>query len=357
MLANQVSDREAIVPPSTPTHRLRTTGDAGRVAAVAAGVTPLPNFMNGISSYSMWWVIMHYDWYLYHGRFDYLQEQKEYLLSLLDLFTQYTDEEGKEKLHGVGMRFIDWPSARNETAVHAGLQALLAMTFDRGARLCEYLNEPQKADSYQKIADKMKRYRPETGQSKQAASLLALSGILDAKQADLEIISVDGTRNFSAFYGYYMLQAQAMAGNYSSALDNISRFWGGMIDLGATTFWEEFDIDEAQNAAPIDGFIPEEKLDYHRETGKECYVGLRRSLCHSWASGPTPWLSEHVLGIQVLEPGCKTVRIAPNLGNLQWAEGTFPTPLGIIKVRHEKQADGKVKSKIEAPKGMKVVQE
>ncbi len=317
--------------------------------------TPLPNYMNGISSYSMWWIIMHYDWYLYQGRLDYLQEQKNYLLSLLQLFTQYVDENGKEQLHGAGMRFIDWPSNGNEIAVHAGLQALLSMVFDRGARLCEYLDEPQKAASFQKIADKMKRYKPETGPSKQAASLLALSGIMDAKQADAEIISVEGTKNFSAFYGYYMLQAQALAGNYEGALNNISRFWGGMIDLGATTFWEEFDIDEAKNAAPICDMVPEGKLDYHRQTGKECYIGLRRSLCHSWASGPTPWLSEHVLGIRVLEPGCKKIRIAPNLGNLNWVEGTFPTPFGLIKLRHEKQADGKVQSKVEVPKEITVV--
>jgi len=28
--------------------------------------TPLPRFMNGISSYSMWWIIMQHDWYQFH---------------------------------------------------------------------------------------------------------------------------------------------------------------------------------------------------------------------------------------------------------------------------------------------------
>src|SRR3546814_19316361 len=47
--------------------------------------TPLPQWLNGISSYSLWWIIIHRDWYLYHGDLEYLQEQMEYLTGLLDL--------------------------------------------------------------------------------------------------------------------------------------------------------------------------------------------------------------------------------------------------------------------------------
>jgi hypothetical protein len=39
---------------------------------------------------------------------------------------------------------------------------------------------------------------------------------------------------------------------------------------------------------------------------------------------------------------------------LKWVEGTYPTPLGPIQVRHERRADGSVKSEIKAPKGVKV---
>ena len=85
-------------------------------------------------------------------------------------------------------------------------------------------------------------------------------------------------------------------------------------------------------------------------------MGFRHSLCHGWASGPTAWLSQTVLGIKPMEPGFKRVRIAPQLGNLKWAEGSYPTPLGPIHVRHERQPDGTVKSKIDAPSGMAVEQ-
>ena len=32
------------------------------------------------------------------------------------------------------MRFLDWPSSANNAGVHAGLQAMLLMTLESGAR-------------------------------------------------------------------------------------------------------------------------------------------------------------------------------------------------------------------------------
>ncbi len=35
-------------------------------------VTPVTGWMNGISSYSMWWILIHEDKYQHHGNLDYL---------------------------------------------------------------------------------------------------------------------------------------------------------------------------------------------------------------------------------------------------------------------------------------------
>jgi hypothetical protein len=59
-----------------------------------------------------------------------------------------------------------------------------------------------------------------------------------------------------------------------------------------------------------------------------------------------------VLGVSPAEPGFSKVKIEPKLGRLQWAEGSYPTPKGPIRVRHEKQADGSVKSDITLPPGV-----
>ena len=129
-----------------------------------------------------------------------------------------------------------------------------------------------------------------------------------------------------------------------------------MLDLGATTFWEDFNLDWLPDAAPIDALVPAGKKDIHGDYGAYCYKGFRHSLCHGWASGPTSWLSEYVLGVKVIEPGCRTLRVEPHLGDLQWAEGTFPTPYGEVQIRHEKQADGTIRSQIQAPEEVKILQ-
>jgi hypothetical protein len=318
----------------------------------ARDITPLPGWMNGISAYSMWWILIHRDLYKNQGDLEYLRKQQKYLVGLLDLLIEKTND-NKENLDGT--RFLDWPSSENPQGIHAGLQAMMVMSMEAGAELCTILDEPAQAAKCKAAASRLKLYVPDINGSKQAASLLALAGLVDAKKANTEVISQGECERFSTFYGYYMLQAKAKAGDYTGALNCIRNYWGGMLDMGATTFWEDFDLAWTKNAAPIDELVPEGKDDIHGDFGAYCYKNLRHSLCHGWASGPTSWLSEHVLGVSVVEPGCKTIRIQANLGDLTWAEGTYPTPMGVMKIRHDKQADGSVKSKIDAPKGVKVL--
>ncbi len=329
-------------------------------------ITPLPGWMNGISSYSIWWLLIHRDWYYYQGNKDYLKAQQPYLTGLLQLLISKINEQGVEQLDG--NRFLDWPSNANPTAINAGLQALMVQAMRAGEELCSVLGETALAAECQQMESKLKKAATKVAQpllkstlpadapgQKQAASLLALAGLLDPVKANSQYLEVNGANGFSTFYGYYMLKAMSAAGNYQGALDIIRTYWGAMLDLGATTFWEDFNMNWLPDAAPITALVPAGKKDIHGDYGDYCYKGFRHSLCHGWASGPTAWLSEYILGIQVVEPGCKVVRIAPQLGDLNWVEGTFPTPYGIIRVRHEKGSDGLIRSQIEAPEEIQII--
>lgn len=326
---------------------------------------PLPAWMNGISSYSIWWLLIQRDWYMHTGDLKYLAGQKEYLAGLLDMLMSRVGEDGTEHLDGG--RFLDWPSEPNRKAVDAGLHSLMIMAMDAGAGLCDILGESSRAKRCRKTLELLKkssgaaswleslsRDNPSSLGNKQAAALMTLSGEVPAAEACDKCIISGGAAGFSTFYGYYMLEAMAAAGRYSEAMDMIRSYWGGMLDLGATTFWEDFDLSWKDNAARIDSLVPEGKKDVHRDYGGYCYKGFRHSLCHGWASGPTSWLSRHVLGIEILSPGCRRIRVTPHLGDLEWVEGTFPTPSGPVYVRHEKNGC-KVISEIKAPKGVKVV--
>lgn len=317
-------------------------------------ITPVPQWMNGISTYSMWWIIIHRDWYFHNGNLDYLKEQRAYLRQLLPHIISKIGPDNREKLDGT--RFLDWPSSENKPGVDAGLQAMMVWALKAGSDICKILGEDALKKDCDKAVERLKKYVPPHNNSKQAAALLALTEIMPADLANREVLSVGGAENFSTFYGYYMLQAMAKAGDYTGALNAIRSYWGAMLSLGATTFWEDFNLRWVPGASRIDELPRAGRKDIHGDFGGYCYVGFRHSLCHGWASGPTPWLTEHVLGIKVIEPGCKVVRISPNLGDLKFAEGTFPTPSGILKVKHTKTADGKIKSEINAPADIKIIQ-
>lgn len=314
--------------------------------------TPLPGWMNGMSSYSLWWIITHRDFYLYNGDLEYLKEQHGYLSELIKQITSKIDSNGKEKLDGG--RFLDWPTSENPEVIHSGLQALMLITMEAGKDISVWLNDKLLEDKCSEAIKLLNSHKPPSHNNKQAASLLSLAGMMPTEQAS-KVILKNGADDFATFYGYYMLEALAKDGKYSEGIDVITDYWGAMLDLGATTFWENFNYNERFNAVAIDQLPDESKFNIHSDGGDYCYIGLRASLCHGWASGPTSWLTNHVLGIQVIEPGCKVLRISPNLGDLNFVEGSFPTPFGIVKVKHIKQADGSVVSDIDAPKVIRLI--
>ena len=316
-------------------------------------VTPVSAWMNGISSYSMWWILIHEDWYLHHGNLDYLKQQQPYLTALLKRLTTYVAEDGREKLDG--MRFLDWPTADNKVAVHEGLQAMMTLTMESGARLTDILGDKDTAKVCTDTALLLRKHVPESSGRKSPAALLSIAGFRDPAEVSNNVLKKDGPADLSTFYGFYVLNALAKSNDIDTGLDFISRYWGGMLDQGATTFWEDFDLAWTKDAGPIDQLVAPGKKDLHGDFGAHCYIGFRHSFCHGWAGGPTAWLSKNVLGVTPVAPGFAQVRISPNLGHLAWAEGTYPTPKGTIHVRHDKQADGSIKSVVKLPDGVERV--
>jgi hypothetical protein len=315
--------------------------------------TPAEKWMNGMPSYTLWWIRCQHDWYRYTGDLAYLKTHRDYIKAVFANLAKHISAENRCALPS---GFLDWPTQHNRKAVDAGMHALMLMTFEDGARLAAALEDADLEAQCKAGAARLRHYAPEPEGSKQAAALLSLAGLSDAKAVNV-LLAKDGVQGVSTFYGYYMLEAMAKAGNVQGGISTVRDYWGGMLDMGATSFWEDFNVAWTNNAFRIDELPAAGKKDIHGDYGEFCYKGFRHSLCHGWSSGPAAWLIEHVLGIQVADVGCKTVRVKPFLGDLQWAEGSFPTPQGVVNVRHERLADGSIRSDIQAPDGVKIVRE
>lgn len=112
----------------------------------------------------------------------------------------------------------------------------------------------------------------------------------------------------SVYAAQYLLEALFENGQGKAALDEMiapgDRSWRHMIDSGATITWEAWD----QRYKP--------NQDWN----------------HAWGAAPANLLPRFVLGVHVSRPGWSEAEIQPHPGDLQFANGTIPTPRGTIRV-------------------------
>lgn len=314
--------------------------------------TPLPGWMNGMCSYSLWWIIIHRDLYNYQRDEEYLRLQLPYLQGLVAQIDGLIDENGYEHLDG--SRFLDWPTSECHDDITSGLHSLCTMAMEAVADIAGVLGDAKLEKTASNAVKRLLKVQYPVTVCKQTAALALLAGTCGDTAAATRSILDEGPQNFSTFYGYYMIEALAKVGKYEEAVDIIQQYWGKMIELGATTFWENLNWSDVANAAHIDEIVPEGKTDIHADCGAYCYKGLRMSLCHGWASGPTPWLTRHVLGIAPVPGKELKYAIEPHLVGCTRAEGSLPTPLGAITVSHRRLSNGKIESEVKAPQGVKI---
>jgi alpha-L-rhamnosidase len=312
-----------------------------------------PKWMNGIGAYSLWWILTQEQWYLHHGNRDYLERQRAYLGRLLPKLFRSVDATGRERLDG--WRFLDWVTedSENEADIHAGFQGLFVRAMEAAIRCCVWLGEARLANECRGCVMQLRKSTPKLTKNKQANALLALAGFQDPGCLNRVSLAVEPLTDLTPFLAYAVLEARALAADYGGCLQLIRDYWGAMLDLGATTFWEDFDHSWIANTGRIDELVLDGRRQFPIGFGR-CASGVRMSLCHAWSCGVTAWLSEHVLGIRPIEPGSRTIRLAPHLAGLEWAEGTVATPRGIVGVRHIQNKDGSIATQIEAPEGVEI---
>jgi hypothetical protein len=100
-----------------------------------------------------------------------------------------------------------------------------------------------------------------------------------------------GAEGMSTFMSYYILKAVASF-NKKTAISMMKEYYGAMLDKGATTFFEDFDMQWVENSCRIDELPQEGQRDIHGDFGAYCYKGFRHSLCHGWSAGVLQFIKE-----------------------------------------------------------------
>lgn len=317
---------------------------------------PLPCWFGNIPTYSFWFILILYDYYMRVGKKSFVLEFMPYIDGILRQLDDCVDERGnidysKCNADGRGGFFIDWPTCAKPDA-KIGNNYLFIYVLKHLKRLYNQLNL-QENPLCDKLISELSKINDADVTVKQIVALGYFADMIRKEDAAKKL-SDGGAKGLSTFMSYFILKALTESADAATALDVMKEYYGGMLSRGATTFWEDFDIDWLRNSGRIDEITPDNLLDLHGDFGDYCYRGFRHSLCHGWACGPVQFLIEEILGVQIVDAGCATVRIKPNLGSLTSCKGSFPTPYGKISVEH-RVVDGIVQTVIDAPNQIKII--
>lgn len=311
---------------------------------------------NNIPCYSLWLALDINAYYDYTGDKEYVKKCMPFIDDLLNKAEICVDEDGKFDPCRFGGSntsrpyFIDWPTEGEADNIYA-VEAVLRYALKIIAKLKNAVGEsPLKAEEILLRAQK----RPTKLTGRKSLNVLQMLFGGEKRAEFAESLLKGGAEDISTFMAYFIFSAMFDAGYKKEASDILKEYFSAMINLGATTFFEDFDIKWKDECFPLYSLGEEGKQDLHGDKGKHCYVGFRHSFCHGWASGAIPFIAEKIAGISIKEAGFKEVSVSPELAGLSEIDFTLCAPTGKIRVKARAE-NGEVKTSVSVPDGVKTV--
>jgi len=302
------------------------------------GKDPVTSHINTIMDYSFYWFIGIYDFYQYTGNLQLIQQIYPRMKSLMDYCLSRRNANGMMQGLAGDWVFIDWADFQMSKAGEVSFEQLLFCRSLETMALCaDLMCDSENVKKYSQLAAELNAklftafwsdkehafvHNRENGvlstQVTPFTNMFAvLFNYLDVVKAnavkDNVLLNPKALKITTPYMRFYELEALCVLGEQKHVLKEIRDYWGGMINLGATTFWEKYNPAEKS---------PELLAMYGRPFGK--------SLCHAWGASPIYLLGKYYLGVKPTSPGYETYLVEPCLGDLQWMEGEVPTPEGKV---------------------------
>jgi hypothetical protein len=226
--------------------------------------------------------------------------------SLMDFALSRLDGEGRPADRDGDWMFIDWApkTLPNYGGVTSFEQMLLVRALEATAGVAREVGADEDAAAYLERAGKLRaeivpRYwnaekgalmhmiyndgRVEPMVTRYPNMFGLFYGYFDEAQKASVVKNVmlnDGVMKIQTPYmRFYELEALCRLGMRSRVLEEVRAYWGGMLDLGADTFWEAYD--------------PQKKPQEQYEMYGDPYG---KSMCHAWAASPIYLLARYFDG-------------------------------------------------------------
>lgn len=310
-----------------------------RTLLALRGKDPVTSHINTIMDYTFYWFLGIHDYYQYTGDKKFISQFYPRMQSLMDYCLSRRNKEGMMEGLAGDWVFIDWADGLSKQGAVSFEQLLLCRSLETMATCAAIMEDKAGAAKYQQLADDLKQkiFAGYWNESKQALVHSRIDGRPTAnitRYANMFGIFFNyfteaqkqGVKNHvllndsipkivTPYMRFYELEALCALGEQDYVLNQMKEYWGGMLSLGATSFWEEYN--PAKQGA-------EHYAMYGRPFGK--------SLCHAWGASPIYLLGKYYLGIEPVSPGYAAYTVTPVLGGLQWMQGSVPTPQGDIRL-------------------------
>lgn len=240
---------------------------------------------------------------------------------------------------------IDWAATADRYGQSTALNALYYRTLLDAADVADAAADPARAAAWRQEAGQVRAavntylYLPEQGAYLAAlhqgaprsptphaqAWALAYDIVPAAEQQRVAsrlvaMLSTNPSAPNVEIYGmHWVLEGLGRAGRVSDAITIIKRYYGYMLDRGATTWWEQFNSHRSYTA----------------------------SLSHGWGAGPTWFLTTYALGARRSGPASWELR--PSMRALRSMAGALPLEAGLLRVAWGNPACGRYTLELSAP--------
>lgn len=318
-----------------------------RTTTALRGNNTVREHINTITDYSMYWIIGLYDYYMSFGDGDYVRLMYEKAKSLFEYIKSRENSDGFITAMYNDWIFIDWSDMDKNGAICAE-QMLYIETCKAMGKIAEISGESAKyyKNTAAELTEKVNRFYwnedkgafidcYESGKNNvtRHANIFAIMyDIASTTQKDKIIKSVllndNITKITTPYFEGYELDVMGKIGNLEYIENMLDSYWGKMLDLGATTVWEEFDptLSGAQHYAM-----------YGEKYGK--------SLCHAWGASPIYLLGKYYIGVIPTKPGYEEFEIRPDKGGFGKISGTVPINGGAVTVELDSETLSVVSTK------------
>lgn len=297
-----------------------------RTLLALRGNDPMTTHINTIIDYSLFWILGVGEHYQAYGDQEFLEQIYPKMCSLMEFCAGQVDEHGFFTGRDGDWVYIDWADM-DKTGALCAEQMLFAKCWDVMAAVSRAIGADGRKyeEKYRELLGKINEFywdeekgayidsfvsgrRCVTRHANIFAIIYDLAEESKKERIVKTVLLNDNVPQITTpYFKFYEMDALCKMGHLTEVLQKVKEYWGGMLERGAVTFWEEYDPNVSE----------EEQYDMYGDK-------FGKSLCHAWSASPIYLLAKYFVGLRITDPVTGTYEVKPHLEDFESLKCTLP---------------------------------